>query len=266
MEKLMIQEALPVAELSRLGLYENGKHLLSSEDITALLAGRRTSLVNLKNLIGEAFTIESLDVKLSLHHSERWGDEIMLHPIYREITLAKGMSQEELWPILTGEQTNLVKVVHDSERGTEHTLVFEYDAETKEFISYDPSLVQVPFQVNGEKLNEKQQQDFRRGAIVELTDGTKFQYMSSLPKGIVSNRSALIIAMSGSGRSPSFFIEDLAPLKVSNAQEQPFSPAFESAFLEMRKSEGVLSEDKLQVELEDLKNDYHSPLGLGSSR
>ncbi|WP_316761978.1 DUF4099 domain-containing protein [Pedobacter aquatilis] len=266
MEKLMIQEALPIAELSRLGLYENGKHLLSPEDVTAMLAGRRTSLVNLKNLIGEAFTIESLDVKLSLHYSERWGDEIMLHPIYKEVTLAKGMAEEELWPILTGEQTNLVKIVHDAKTETNRMLVFEYDAETKEFISYDPLLVKVPYQVNGEILDQKKQQDFSRGGIVELTDGTKLQYRSSLPGGIASNRSALILAMSGSGESPSFLVENLAPLKLSNAQEQPFSQAFESAFLEMRKAEGVQLEEKLQIELEDLKNDYHSPLGMGSSR
>ncbi|RZJ76795.1 MAG: DUF4099 domain-containing protein [Flavobacterium sp.] len=266
MEKMIIMEALPVAELSRLGLYEGGKHLLSPEDITALLAGRRTSLVNLKNLIGEAFTIESLDVKLSLHHSERWGDEIMLHPIYKEITLAKGMTEEELWPILTGEQTNLVKVVPSPETGVDQTLVFEYDGETKEFISYDPLKVIVPFQVNGEKLDEKQRQDFAHGKIVELSDGTKFQYMSSLPKGIVSSRSALIVAISDNGESPSFLLKNLAPIKISSAQEQPFSPAFESAFLKMRKSEGVESEESLQIELDDLKNDYQSPLGLGSSR
>jgi len=266
MEKLMIQEALPVAELSRLGLYENGKHLLSPEDITALLAGRRTSLINLQNLIGEAFTIESLDVKLSIHYSERWGDEIMLHPIYKEIKLAKGMSEEELWPILTGEQTNLVKSVHEAETGNEHTLVFEYDAETKEFISYDPLLIKVPYAVNGEKLNQKQQQDFSQGVIVELADGTKFQYRSSIPKGIASTRSALILAMSGTADSPSFLIENLVPLRLSQVQEHPFSPAFESAFIEMRKTEGLHSEEKSRVELDELKNDYHSPLGLGTSR
>ncbi|KRT17727.1 hypothetical protein ASU31_00060 [Pedobacter ginsenosidimutans] len=266
MEKLNIDEALPVAELSRLGLYKDGKHLLSSDDITALLAGRRTSLVNLKNLIGEAFTIESLDVKLSLHHSERWGDEIMLHPIYKDITLAKGMTEEELWPILTGEMTNLVKIVNNPETRTDQTLVFEYDGETKEFISYDPLKVIVPFQVNGEKLDIKQRQDFAHGKIVELSDGTKFQYMSSLPKGIVSSRSALILAMSDNRQSPRFLLEGLAPLIVSSVQEQPFSPAFEAAFLEMRKSEGIQAEDRLQIELDDLKNDYHSPLGLGALR
>ncbi|MGA9651161.1 hypothetical protein [Pedobacter sp.] len=124
----------------------------------------------------------------------------------------------------------------------------------------------VPFQVNGENIDEKQRQDFSHGRIVELSDGTKFQYMSSLPKGIVSSRSALILAMSNDGRSPSFLLENLAPIKISTAQEQPFSPAFESAFLEMRKSEGVGSEESLQIELNDLKNDYQSPLGLGSSR
>lgn len=266
MEKMIIMEALPVAELSRLGLYEDGKHLLSDEDIAALLAGRRTSLVNLKNLIGEAFTIESLDVKLSLHHSEPWEDEIMLHPIYKEIKLAKGMAEEELWPILTGEQTNLVKVVHDPETGVDQTHVFEYDVETKEFIFYNPLKVIVPFQVNGEKLDEKQRQDFAHGKIIKLSDGTKFQYMSSLPKGIVSTRSALILSMSDEGNSPSFLLENIAPLKISSAQEKPFSPAFESAFLQMRKSEGVYSEEILRMELNDLKNDYHSPLGLGSSR
>lgn len=134
----MIMEALPVAELSRLGLYKDGKHLLSPEDITALLAGRRTSLVNLKNLVGEAFTIASLDVKLSLHQSGRWGDEIMLHPIYKEITLAKGMTEEELWPILTGEQTNLVKAVHNPSTGSDQSLVFEYDGETKDLFLMTP--------------------------------------------------------------------------------------------------------------------------------
>ena len=124
----------------------------------------------------------------------------------------------------------------------------------------------MPFQVNGEKLGEKQHQDFAHGKTVQLSDGTKFQYVSSLPKGIVSNRSALIVAMSNDGKSPSFLLENLAPLKISNTQEQPFSPAFESAFLEMRKSEGMQSEEGSRIELEDLKNDYDSPLGLGFVR
>jgi len=266
MKNIIIGEALPVAELSRLGLYDGARYLLDDTDIAALLSGRRTSLVNLQNLVSEAFVIDSLDAKLSLNLDEDSLHEIKLHPIYKEPKLSPDLLDVEADALIAGEVKNLAKPINFSD-GTNRTIVFEYDSETREFISYDPKGVEIPFQINGEKLDAKKSKDFALGRIVQLIDGTMIQHRASEPKGIVASRTALILTFLKDGKTASFLLKDLVPIMDSSIHQTPFSAGFESAFLEMKKNDGAISDEILQQrELDEFKSEYSRGYSHGISR
>jgi len=266
MKNIIIEEALPIAELSRLGLYDGARHSLNETDISALLSGRRTSLVNLQYLATEDFVIESLDAKLSLNPDPDSLHEIRLHPIYKEPKRLPNLSDIETNDLISGEVKNVTKPISFPD-GSNRTIVFEYDSETREFVSYDPTGVEVPFQVNGEQFDAKKREDFALGRIVQLIDGTMIQHRASEPKGIVASRTALIVKVFKDGIAKSFLMKDLAPIMDVSIHQTPFSASFESAFMEMMKINGGVSDELLQQrEFEEFKSEYIRGDGHGISR
>ena len=57
------KQDLPMKELETIGLAEKGQLLLNVNDLKALLSGRRTGLLNLKNLEAENIMRKALDAK-----------------------------------------------------------------------------------------------------------------------------------------------------------------------------------------------------------
>jgi hypothetical protein len=66
-------------------------------------------------------------------------------------------------------------------------LIFEYDAKTREFLSYRPKDVLVPARVNGLTLTTRQKEDFRRGIPLMLPDGTELVYKTTERPGLLAN-------------------------------------------------------------------------------
>lgn len=266
MKNIIVKEALPIAAFSRLGLYDGARYLLNETDLSALLSGRRTSLVNLHNLVSESFTIESLDAKLSLDTGADSLHEIRLHPIYKEPKRSPDLSDIETDELISGEVKNIAKPINFPD-GSTRTIVFEYDSETREFISYDPVRVEIPIQVNGEQLDEKKKKDFAMGRILQLTDGTMIQHRASEAQGILASRTALILTVLKDGDTTSFLMKNLAPIMDVSIHKDPFSAGFESAFLEMKKNDGSISDELLQQrELEEFKSEYTRGYGHSVSR
>lgn len=184
---------LPLEDLEKIGLFKNGKILLEKEDMDALLSGRRTELVTLHNLKADGFAIEQLDAKLSLEPDLDHKVILRIHPIYNEPQLHPLLLAHEAEHLQMGKISTLQKTYQDG--GLQKALQFEYDPETREFISYDPAKVNAPLKVNGETLTNKQKQDFRNGALVTLADGTKLQYRAADRKGVLSDRPVLILSV-----------------------------------------------------------------------
>ena len=266
MKHLIINEALPIAELSRLGLYNGHRHILNDDDLSALLSGRRTSMIKLENLVSDGFTIENLDAKLSLSKDEDSLHEIRIHPIYKEPRLTIDLSVEEAKLLVDGGLGNIAKSIKFPD-GKERIIVFAYDRETKEFISYDPAELIVPFKINGEILSKKLQRDFAFGNTVELSDGTIVRYSVNEPKGIIANRSALIISNKDHGIPSGLLVEKIPSLSEAGIQLSPFTPGFERAFIDLEKAGEQNADDHLfQKALEELKIEYGKGYSHGLSR
>jgi hypothetical protein len=81
------------------------------------------------------------------------------------------------------------------EKKKEKILLFEFDKETKSFVSVDASNVKVPVQVNGKNLNNKNKEDFKNGKKTVLEDGTEIQYSPTAKGSIISNKNLLIVSL-----------------------------------------------------------------------
>lgn len=194
METFIKENELPVRELEKLGLYQDGNLNLSTEDLDALLAGRRTDMRSMVNLKMDGFTIRQLDAKLSLTRNVDGTIALNLHPIYKEVNNHPLLSEEEARELQSGKIQSVQKVYEQAENKLTK-LIIEYDAQTKEFIAYNPEQVEVPITVNGETLSEKKQKAFQNGELVELEDGTKIQHSATDSKGIKSDTKRLIISV-----------------------------------------------------------------------
>ena len=54
-------------------------------------------------------------------------------------------------------------------------VLIAYDPELKEFVTFDPSKVEVPFMIKGTLLSSYQKDDFQNGKVVHLESGIDIQ-------------------------------------------------------------------------------------------
>jgi len=181
-------------ELEKLGLATDNRLNLDKEDLRALLEGRRTSMQRLENLNADGITIPALDAKISLRQNAEGNLELMLHPIYKEAIAPEYLTGAEAEKLEKGEAANYQKMIFDDE-GQPKEVLIEFDRDTNEFIVTDTERITPPDYVNGEKLTEQQQADFRHGRLVELLEGTRLRYSAVHTEGITANKLKLIASL-----------------------------------------------------------------------
>lgn len=233
MKPLFLENELPVDDLGRIGLWKDGKAALSPDDLRAMLSGRRTGLVTLENVQADGFLIKRLDVKLSLNRSESGWISLQAHPIHHEIQPHPMLTEKDMKLLTEGKVANVGKTVQVPD-GKLQSLIFEYDAGTKEFISYIPNHVQAPERVNGELLTEKQKEAFQMGEPVQLSDGTTFQHRASEPNGVLSDRIALVVSVFMDGGISYLLLRGLRNLLNNNKpQKDEYTAGFKMALAAM---------------------------------
>ena len=184
---------LPVAGLGEIGLAKDGRVILDENDLKALLSGSRTGMLKLSNISTGGAHIESMEAKLSLRNNADGGLDLLIHPVYREARFPKYLTDTEAESLQNGDEVNLEKVIND--HGVKKEVLIEFDKETREFIITDTEKILVPDMVNNEHLSLEQKERYRKGKTVELTDGTRFQYSGGDPRGVRSNKLALIASI-----------------------------------------------------------------------
>ena len=109
----------------------------------------------------------------------------------------------------------------------------EYDKITRDFMGYDVSKVQAPERVNGMLLSEEEKSAFQRGELIQLTDGTKLQHRASEPKGLISDRKALVLSVLLDGGISYLLLQGIRALGEDSPQIDHRTPAFNAALSEM---------------------------------
>lgn len=230
---------LPVSDLQRLGLVSGGHIELEPSNISALLMGRRTGLITVRNLEANGLMIEKIDLKLSLHQNTDGRISLGLHPIFRHPQTHRLLEGYDADPLLDGSVRNIHKVYNN---GADRALeaVIEYDAQTRTFIAYDPSQVLAPIAINGITLTEQQEQDFRLGHIVDLGDGTKFQHRATEPLGILANRRELLLSFGEGTSTEHLYIHGIGNIpELRQSQLNSDTPSFRRAMQENQTADFV---------------------------
>lgn len=263
------EKDLPLADLQKLGLYKDGKLGIGKDDLDALLTGRRTDLISIKDLRTDAFHIQQLDTKLSLQRYADGSVSLNLHPIYKKEAVHNLLEKEEAEKLISGKMDNVFKQV-PLENGRKKELIIEYDAQTREFLTYEMSRVQVPETVNGQQLSPVDKPRYRQGEVVELADGTRLQHRASERKGLLSDRQALILSVLLDGGISYLLITGIRNLiQNREAQKEHNTPGYQKALKEMQDSQRIRVQKQDTPEylhLNDHKNDYSRGYGRGASR
>lgn len=187
------EKDLPINEMEAIGLVSNGKLNISSENLNALLSGKRTDLVRLTNISSEGVTIKELDAKISLNPNAGGKLNLLLHPIYKSAQAPNILNEAEIKSLQNGTVRNLLKEV--GEGGKKKTILVEFDNETNEFLKIDSAKIVAPESVNDQLLTQVQKKKFMEGQEVDLPDGTVLQATGKNNKGVVSNRGMLLVSL-----------------------------------------------------------------------
>lgn len=223
---------LPLSQFEDLGLYHDKQLLLGPEEIQALLNGRRTDLISLRALKGKGFEIERLDARLSLQREDSGEISLMIHPIYKAAREHPLLTAGEMDDLINGRKDFIGRRI-EKEEGRWAMYNIEYDPVTRDFVGYDVSRVQTPERINGMLLGEEEKSAFKRGELVELTDGTRVQHRASDPNGIRSDRKALVLSVLLDGGISYLLIRGIQSLTDGAIQVNHRTPAFNQALEEM---------------------------------
>src|ERR1700722_2642019 len=185
------EQDLPYEDLVKVGLAKDGKLNMTNDDLTALLAGRRTGMLRLQNLFSDGLHIPYLDAKLSLKPNPEGDIDLLVHPIYKLAEKPSFLSDTEAEMLEKGEIPNVEHMIFDDE-GNQKDVLVEFDKDTNEFIVTDETRILAPDRVNGEYLSLDQKERYRKGKEVELQDGTTIQYSATEKNGIRSNKLAFV--------------------------------------------------------------------------
>jgi hypothetical protein len=247
-QQLFDVQELPMAELQKIGLAQNGLISLKEDDLQALLAGRRTGMLRLENLTGDGMHIPMIDAKLSFKRNAQGNMDMLLHPIYKEATYPEYLTDVEAEKLQNGTAVNIEKVVTDKE-GHRQDILIEYDPETREFIITDSEKILVPDMVNNEFLSLEQRERYKKGKEVQLADGTVFQYSGTDKKGMVSNKLALVASLIVDGGLSYILYKGLNALLNKKRDEKDaasFSRGYEQAVSDMNENKMVTEQSKAQ--------------------
>lgn len=247
-------ETLPLEDLEKLGLYKDGDLKLKPEDIESLLSGRRTDMVSLKGLQVDGIEIDKLDAKLSLYRDELNNITLQIHPIYNKPQKHPLLTSLENEALISGE-VNLISKLHKTKDDNIITVNIEYDKQTKDFVSYDPSRLPQIIEVNGLPLSASQQEDFRKGKLIELQDGTKFQHSATDSQGILSDRKRLILSVLIDGGLSYLIFRELKNLRANmHEQTEGLTKNYNETLARL------IMENKENIDKQTTVKDYHAQM------
>lgn len=260
---------LPLGELEKLGLYIQGRILLSRDNINALLMGRRTEMTNFKDLKFDGLSIPELDAKLSLKKNQDGSVSLNVHPIYKMAKAHELLDENESRKLQNGEIDNIAKE-QEVQKGKVRKIIIEYDEQTKEFISYDPEKVNAPLTVNSETLTEEQKKKFKNGQIVELSDGTRFQHTALNPQGLKSDNKRLALSILFDAGISYLVYRGIQALKnrAAKFQSEGYTNGYHQAIADMKHKGNVVDSNVTIQQLinKHIPNQESRGYGRSSSR
>src|ERR1700743_1133074 len=98
-QRVFAPQDIPLADLEKIGLVKDGQFLIAGRDLEAMMAGRRTDMLHLRNL----------DAKLALRYNRGGKAELLLHPVYKEAVYPEYLTDVEAEKLQNGTAVNIEK-------------------------------------------------------------------------------------------------------------------------------------------------------------
>ena len=196
--KLFSETDLPLVSLAAVGLVRHDFILLEPTDKDALLGGRRTRLIELRNLEFAEMKIASLQAKLSLLRNQQGIPNLLISPVYLHSTGPAHLAKAEMDLLESRQQLVIEKHITGID-GLPKNVLIEFDRETNQFLETDVNDLIAPEQVNGYQLSIAQQEDYRRGKIIEMPDSTRLQFTATDSQGMRASKNELIATVNIDG-------------------------------------------------------------------
>lgn len=237
-KEIFSERELPMAELEKIGLAQKGKLLITDENKTALLAGRRTNLIRLQNLKDENVQIGEMEAKISLYRNLEGKLELRAHPVYHQPVFPVDLTDLEAEMLEKGQMSPIYKKIKDGDEPAKDYL-FEFDPETREYIKTDTGKIQSPDLVNNETLTPEQKKAFSKGEEVELSDDTKFRYTGVDVHPIRANKAPLVASILLDGGISYLMYQSIRSLMGvrQNQREVLYSEGYQKALEDMKAAE-----------------------------
>ena len=229
------RQDLPIGELQKVGLIQNGLLKLDEDNLDAMLSGRRTDMLRLENLMIEGLPIDSLDAKLSLKPNANGVLELRLHPIYREPQIPHFLEDDIAKMLEKGLLPNLPMTIIGDD-GKPKEVLIEFDKDTCEFIVSDSGLIIPPEEINGVPLTPRQRERYRKGRAVDTRDGTTIVYSATTKEGIRSSKPRLIATVQINGGIAYVWYRNLQEI-FGRQQDKQLGRNYEQALAEFRQAQ-----------------------------
>lgn len=258
-----VKNRMPIDDFKKLGLMNNDTLNLTKDDLKELSAGRKSGLLDLKNLEHEGIQIERLKAKVSLQENIDGSLSVVVHPIYKNPQKHSLLNDKEMDSLITGEKANIVKSYID-EKGKNHKMLIEYDKDTKEFVSMNTNRILVPEKINNEPLTPAQKAKYKEGEAVTMPDGTMLQSSPTAKNGVRSNNTFLVLSILIDG-GVSYLLVKAAQALLSNdrnndpgrAQSAQINNAFQKGYLEAVKEMEAQKWNNRNSKLMNFPDDHH---------
>jgi hypothetical protein len=258
-----VKNRMPIDDFKKLGLMNNDTLNLTKDDLKELSAGRKSGLLDLKNLEHEGIQIERLKAKVSLQENKDGSLSVLVHPIYKNPQKHSLLNDKEMDSLITGEKASIVKSYID-EKGKNHKMLIEYDKDTKEFVSMNTNRILVPEKINNEPLTPAQKAKYKEGEAVTMPDGTMLQPSPTAKNGVRSNNTFLILSILIDG-GVSYLLVKAAQALLGNdrnndparAQSAQINNAFEKGYLEAVKEMEAQKWNNRNSKLMNFPDDHH---------
>ncbi|MDO4801039.1 MAG: DUF4099 domain-containing protein [Prevotellaceae bacterium] len=167
MKQAFQEKDIPYEEFARLGYNKRDILFMNKEDLKQLLAGKRTSLMEINSVDGQKLG-KSIEAKFSLQRDEDGKVKLIIHPVRNEIQNDIKLNATQLEKLKQGQI--VMKKINDE------NYLIQLDKDNNELLKTKVKDIVIPSHIEHIELGQEQKQKLKKGEpIILVADNKEFQ-------------------------------------------------------------------------------------------
>lgn len=167
MKQAFQEKDIPYEDFARLGYNKRDILFMNKEDLKQLLAGKRTSLMEINSVDGQKLG-KSIKAKFSLQRDEDGKVKLIIHPVRNEIQNDIKLNATQLEKLKQGQI--VMKKINDE------NYLIQLDKDNNELLKTKVKDIVIPSHIEHIELGQEQKQKLKKGEpIILVADNKEFQ-------------------------------------------------------------------------------------------